>query len=342
MKFEKFTFFPDIDLYFDRDMYDAKLLIDNIINHDLEYLKFALCINNPINRDQTAVEKWIDNKDNAKQQDLYDIFEERRLSSDQAYEFLEYAKSTGLKLIASVYDEKAVEICSNYVEALKISSSNITNFFLIDKVIQTGKSIIIDTGKSDVLEIEDTINFINSYGKTNHILLQHSPNRPPALSIDWALSGLALLKKKFNLPIGLSEHSNEFTQTVCAISSGVINIEKGIMLDKIHQRGVSDSAHALPISRLKEYLDIINETREAFLKEWHDLKDADFEMRKYSRSGLYAAKDLSKGETYSIENINVLAPEIGISGAEYYNVIGKKVTRDIKKGEPLRNENIGD
>ena len=272
MIFDKFSFFPDIDLYFDQNMDDAKSLIDEIASNDCEYVKFAMCINNPVMSEHKSILTWIDSKQIKKKQNLYEIFEERKLDEDQAIKFLDFAKSSGLKLIASVYDEQAIKICSNYVEAIKLSSV-CTNYYLLNETLKTKLLIILDTGKSSLDEVESAVNFVRDNNNDTELLIQHSPAGPPAKPNKWSLGSIELLRKKFNLPIGLSEHGNDYLQTICAIAAGVINVEKGIMLNSTYEKGTSDSSWALPVSELSAYIKIIEETRDAFSSQWHKIDE---------------------------------------------------------------------
>lgn len=342
MIFDKFTFFPDIDLYFDQNMDDAKKLIDIIGSSGCEYVKFAMCVNNPVMPGQESVLTWVDSKKNKKEQNLYEIFEERKLDEERAIKFLDFAKKSGLKLVASVYDDRALEICSDYVQAIKLSSSNITNFYLLDKSLKKNLPIILDTGKSTIDEVESAVNFVKKNNKDIELLIQHSPASPPAKPNKWSLGSFEFLKKKFNLPIGLSEHSDNYKQTMYAIAAGVINVEKGIMLDTTYEKGTSDSSWALPVSKLGEYLNLIEETRGAFASQWHNLDYDIIKKRDYERHGLYASKNIKKGEKFSQNNIKAAAPQVGLSASEFFQLIGKVAFRDILEDSAIKNDDFRD
>jgi len=51
-------------------------------------------------------------------------------------------------------------------------------------------------------------------------------------------------------------------------------------------------------------------------------------------------KNIKKGEKITIENIKSVRPSNGISPKFYYEVIGKKVNRDLEFGTPLLFEYI--
>ena len=54
------------------------------------------------------------------------------------------------------------------------------------------------------------------------------------------------------------------------------------------------------------------------------------------RRSIYAVKDIKKSELFSEENIKVLRPAHGIEPRFYFEIIGKKSTKKIKKFSPIR------
>jgi len=56
-----------------------------------------------------------------------------------------------------------------------------------------------------------------------------------------------------------------------------------------------------------------------------------------ARRSIIANKNLKKGEILTESNLTTLRPYLknNIAASEYYNVLGKKTTRIIKKGEAL-------
>ena len=53
-----------------------------------------------------------------------------------------------------------------------------------------------------------------------------------------------------------------------------------------------------------------------------------------------AIKDIKKGEVFTETNIKSLRPGLGIHPKYYYEIIGKKATQHLSKGEPLKMEYI--
>ena len=59
--FENFSFFPDIDLYYDTDCTEAYDLVDVISNNKkINIIKFALAMEIPVSRKYSSLDCWSD------------------------------------------------------------------------------------------------------------------------------------------------------------------------------------------------------------------------------------------------------------------------------------------
>ena len=144
-----------------------------------------------------------------------------------------------------------------YCSALKVASTNITNFPLIECICRHTRNLVIDTGNSRNSDIFGVLEFVGNMEPNMNILLQYSPTRPPADSSTWNMWRIKEMQEKFDLPVGLSDHDNTTSQALLSLGLGVVNVEKGVMSERAWNEGVSDSAHCIPISRLNDYLDTV-------------------------------------------------------------------------------------
>ena len=58
------------------------------------------------------------------------------------------------------------------------------------------------------------------------------------------------------------------------------------------------------------------------------------------RRACYFVKDMEKDEVISIENLTTLRPNKGVDARKYFDLIGKKVLRNIKAGHSFSEEDI--
>jgi len=293
-----------------------------------------------VSKKYSPLDSWIDPEGVQHSQKVYDTFEQRTISVEQAVDFLKYVESKGLEMVASVYDCVAAKVAAKYCKVLKISSANITNFPLAECVIQLCDQLVIDTGNSTDSDIENILDFIYKKKSNIDILIQYSPTRPPMESSTWNMWKIKDMQSRFQLPVGLSDHDNDTNQALLSLGLGVVNIEKGVMSNRAWSEGVSDSAYCIPIEKLNSYLDTVLLAKNGL--EYNSDAIHDFDHAGKIRSGLYAKHNLKEGHIITKGDILSLVPELGVKSSELYNVIGLRVINHIKEGDPIERKDIGD
>ena len=63
-------------------------------------------------------------------------------------------------------------------------------------------------------------------------------------------------------------------------------------------------------------------------------------QREVLGKGIICNQDIKKGETFTEENLTIKSPFRGLSPQYYYDFLGKKSLRDIKKGEYLQSDDL--
>src|SRR5690606_5725306 len=92
------------------------------------------------------------------------------------------------------------------VDVHKISSSDITNRPLIERIASFGKPILLSTGASDLDEIRRAVDWIGAKGAP--VALLHCVLNYPTAEIDANLGRIVTLRQEFpQLPIGYSDHT---------------------------------------------------------------------------------------------------------------------------------------
>ena len=55
-----FRFFPDIDLCYQGDSTETYDLVDELVYKNVDFVKVALCINNPVSKKYSPLDTWVD------------------------------------------------------------------------------------------------------------------------------------------------------------------------------------------------------------------------------------------------------------------------------------------
>jgi len=261
---------------------------------------------------------------------LFDLYKEASTPYEWHDELFNYAKALGITLFSSPFDEEAVDLLDKLnVPAYKIASFEITDLPLIKYVAEKNKPILISTGMASEEEINSAIDIAKTYGKGD-ILIFHCVSDYPAATKDSNIKMIKTLKEKYDVEVGLSDHTLNSTAALAAVSLGAVAIEKHFKLDDF-QKG-PDSSFSITTNQLKDLKINTKECWEAmgsgnFVRPVSESKNLIF------RRSLYFVEDMQKGDLISSKSIKRLRPGYGIPPKFFDQIINKKLKRSVEKGD---------
>ena len=263
---------------------------------------------------------------------LYDLYNDAQTPFEWHKEIFEYASKIGLTCFSTPFDESAVDLLESLeTPAYKIASFELTDLPLLKYVASKGKPIILSTGMANLDEITDAVKTTLENGCEDLVLL-HCISSYPAPIEESNLLTIEDLKKKFNLQIGLSDHTLDNTASVVAVALGAVVIEKHFIADK-NDKG-PDSEFSIDCSELKK---LSKETKSAWKslgKAGYDRKKSEESSLKFRRS-LYFVKDIKAGEIITIKNMRRIRPGYGLPAKYEEKILGKRVKKDVSIGTPV-------
>ncbi len=267
---------------------------------------------------------------------LYKIFKEIELNPEWISKLKSYSKRLGLDFIVSPFDMKSVDILEKAnLDIYKIASSETTNLSLLRYIAKKNKPIIISTGMCDMIDIEEAIEVVKNQGNLQLSLLQCGSVYP--LPIKYTnLKVISSLSKRFNVPIGLSDHTLNNIAGITAVGLGACIFEKHITLNKSDLG--PDHFYAQEPHEFKNYVRDINDAYKCLGSSKKVMLEE--EKRIGRREGLYAAKNLTKGSLLKEKDLIIKRPALGIRSRFYNSVLGSKVRKNIKKNEPINWNNL--
>jgi N-acetylneuraminate synthase len=126
--------------------------------------------------------------------------------------------------------------------------------------------------------------------------------------------------------------------SVASVALGATVIEKHFTLSR--DDGGVDSAFSLEPAEMKA---LVEETERAWQGLGHIQYGPTSKERKSMvfRRSLYICKDLKAGDVLSRENVRAIRPGHGLAPKFFDLVMGKRVNRDVKRGEGLEWGMIG-
>ena len=262
---------------------------------------------------------------------------EIELTKDDYFDIVNYCKEKNITFLCTPWDTSSVDFLEEIkTPAYKIASGDMTNFPLIQYISKTGKPMIISTGMSKMEEIEKMVNFVKSL-KSQFVLLHANSTYPsPIESLNVVL--IPEYKKKFNVQIGFSDHEIGVIGSLTAVNMGAVILERHITLDK-KMKGLDHSSSLEP-HEFKELVTMIRLSEQAKGKPIKKMTRAEVLQREVVSKSIISVSEIAEGELFSEINMEVKGPEKGLSAQYFFDMIGKKSTRKIKKGQYLLDEDM--
>lgn len=266
------------------------------------------------------------------ERDIYELYNEAHTPWDWHAPIMEHAKKLGLTCFSSPFDETAVDFLETLnVPAYKIASFECIDLPLIRRVASTGKPLIISTGMATISEIAEAVDIARSAGCKDLILLKCTSTYPAKAS-NTNLRTIAHMRELFNCEVGLSDHTMGIGVATAAVAFGATVIEKHFTLSRAE--GGVDSAFSLEPDELAS---LVVETERA----WQALGQVKYgpteseEKARMRRRSLYIAEDLDAGDVLTPQNLRRIRPGHGLAPKYYDLLMGKKVTKQVKRGTPM-------
>ena len=264
---------------------------------------------------------------------LYSLYQEAMTPWEWHGELFEHCRSRGVVPFSSPFDPSAVEFLESLNAPMyKIASLETSDLQLIRLVGETGKPTIISTGATELEEIEDLVTIYRATGNTDLTLLVCTSSYP-AEPKDANIKRMELLREKFGVKVGLSDHTLGIGVSLAAIALGASTIEKHITLDR--KSGGVDSAFSMEPREFAELVTQGNAASLALGKSNWEIQPSEYESRRLRRS-LYIVKDVRAGELVSHENLRAIRPGDGASPKYLMEWIGQKFRDDQIAGTPMR------
>ena len=274
-----------------------------------------------------------------KNKEVVDKLEKLELREEWYKELFDYTNEKGLIFISSVFDEDSVDLLDKLgVVAYKIASYELTHIPLLEYIAKKNKPVILSTGMANESEVKEAVECIYSTGNRQVIIL-HCVSQYPAKPENINLKSLLTLKRIFDCPIGFSDHTETIYAPIAAVTLGAKAIEKHFTLDK--SLPGPDHAYALEPEELKQMVTAIREVEKMSGSEEIKPTKSEINERKWRRA-IYAACDISKGTVITKDMLMIVRPSPDGSLAPKYfkEVVGKKIKKNIKKGDFLTKEMV--
>ncbi len=309
----------------------AKKLVDEAAKFGADAIKFQTWKTElMVTRSAERADYQIENSKFIESQ--YDMLKKLELNYDNFKKIARHCASKKIIFLSTPDELESAKFLRNMQSIFKIGSGNVTNYPLLKFIGTFNKEVFLSTGMSTIKEISEAINVLQTNGTSrSKITLLHCTTEYPLPFNDVNLSAMLSLGKKFDLPIGYSDHTTGIEVAIAAVALGARVIEKHFTLDR--KLVGPDHKASLEPFEMKKMIDSIRNIEAALGDGKKRVMDGEVSNKRIARKSIVAARNIKVGEIFSEDNITVKRPEGGISPMNWVNCIGAIAKQNFKKDD---------
>lgn len=266
-----------------------------------------------------------------------------KMSYDEYGTLIEAIKKSGCITMSTPFDEASVDMCVNLgVEIIKIASSDINDWVLIEKIAKARKPVIVSTGGSSLKDIDDLVKFFDN--RNIPLAINHCVSIYPSEKCELELNQIDFLKKRYpNHVIGFSTHEyNDDLESamLIAYAKGARTFERHIDMSI---EGSTPALYCSSPTEIDRWIKAFNKAK-LLCGGSGDLirtpKEKEIRYLDEMVRGVYAKRDFKKGESINDEDIYLAIPlqKGQMSCRELMN--GEILLNNVSKDSPLMIDDI--
>jgi N-acetylneuraminate synthase len=270
---------------------------------------------------------------------IWEVMERCALSLDEEVELKRYTESFGMIWISTPFSRAAADFLEELdVPAYKIGSGEADNLPLIRHIARKGKPVILSTGMQTIESLRSSVQILEDAG-IDYALLECTNLYPSPAEIV-SLRGVTELREAFpNAAVGFSDHSIGPEMALASVALGACILERHYT-DSRYRKGPDISCSMDPaelrflIDRSKEIWIAANNPKQR--------SAAEEDVYRFARGSIVADRDLPAGHVITEADIWARRPGSGeIAGYEFDRVLGKPLTRTVRRNEQLKWKDLG-
>jgi sialic acid synthase SpsE len=228
-----------------------------------------------------------------------------KLGREDYTTLVQAVREAGCLTSATAFDEASVDLCEELdLDLIKLASSDINDWFLIERVSQTRKPVSFSTGGSSEKDIDDAVTFFST--RKIPIALNHCVSIYPSEDEQLELNQIDYLRERYRgIPIGLSthEHSSWHASMLIAYAKGARLFERHI---DIESDGVKVSPYCSLPHQIDQWFKAFNKAKEMCGGPSTERRRIPKNERQYLDAlvrGVYAKRDLPAGYCINYKSV---------------------------------------
>lgn len=312
----------------------AKKMINKISKTGADAVKFQLAEPEKVYSKEAFKANYQKKNDNSKT--ILEMSKKFQLSKKDHFELSKYCKKKGITYLCSAFDLESLQYLVNKLKIpiIKIPSGEILTTDILKFASKFKGQIILSTGMSSLNDIKKSLSLL----KKSNVTLLHCVSLYPTKLDKVNLNNIHLLKRKFKLKVGFSDHTKGELASLIAASMGITMLEKHVTLSN-KMKG-PDHKSSLQIEKFSKLVKKIRLIESIKGSNNRFISDEENKIKECVRKSIVAKKFLPRGLKLQNKHVIFKRPGTGISPIELKFFIGKKIIKPIKKDYLIKRNNF--
>ncbi len=264
----------------------------------------------------------------------YDYWKRLEFTPEQWAELANHCRQRGLLFLSSPFSLYAVEVLEHCgMPAWKVASGEISNLPLLDRILATGKPVILSSGMSGWRELDTAVERVRASG--NALCVMQCTTAYPCPPERVGLNVMQEMRMRYDAFVGLSDHSGTLWPGIAAAALGANAYEVHVTFDRAMfgpdvpaSLTLEELAMAVSGIRFVETMLVSPVDKDATAASYAGL-------RSIFSQGLVAARDLPEGSLIGPDSLSTRKPLRGIPASQYDAVLGRRLRVTVTAGTPL-------
>ena len=340
---------------------DAKLaleLIDRAAEAGADYVKFQTFKATEV-ASAIAAKADYQKRHTLAEETQLDMLARLELSYESHHALVERCRARRVGFLSTAVETESLRFLAEVLrlDTIKVGSGELTNAPVLLAAARSGARLLLSTGTGSLAEVEEALGVI-AFGllregeparredftdallepaawsalRERVTLLQCTTEYPAAIE-DTNLRAIDTMRAAFGLPVGFSDHTEGNAMSIAAVARGAGVIEKHFTLD----RTMSGPDHAASIEPA-ELAELVRGVRAVEAGLGNGIKQpsaAEVRNRAIVRKSVVLTCELPEGHVVRADDITVKRVGTGITAMEYWDCLGRRLTRPVNRDMPL-------
>jgi N-acetylneuraminate synthase len=269
----------------------------------------------------------------------YDYWKRMEFTEEGWRGLAEHAHERGIIFLSSPFSIQAIELLDRIGMPLwKIASGETSNAMLLDRILDTGKPVLLSTGMSPIEEIDAAVARVRAR-KVDVGVFQCTTAYPcPPEKV--GLNLIPFYRERYGCWVGLSDHSATIYPGLAGAALGMDMLEVHVTLSReMFGPDVIASVTTQELRHLVDGIRFIERMRAHPLDKNASAQETAPLRTLFTRS-LVASANLPAGTVIAREHVAIKKPGTGLQPERLEEVIGRRLARPVTVDQVLAAEDI--